>query len=75
MTSWLRPLPPSRPYHQLARTDVHRWWRPLVALLFIAVFGMGAMLALVLGVVMVVWTFTGEWLEFGSGSGTASLAG
>lgn len=70
MSSWLRPLPPSRPYHQLARNDVHRWWRPLVALLFIAVFGMGAMLALVLGMVIVVWAFTGEWLEFGSGSGT-----
>ena len=70
MSSWLRPLPPSRPYHQLARNDVHRWWRPLVALLFIVVFGTGAMLALVLGMIIVVWTFTGEWLEFGSGSGT-----
>lgn len=70
MSSWLRPLPPNRPYHQLARNDVHRWWRPLLVLLFIVVFGMGAMVALVLGMVIVVWTFTGEWLEFGSGSGT-----
>lgn len=70
MTAWLRPVPSSRPYHQLARNDVHRWWRPLVALLFIAVFGTGAMLALVLGMVIIVWIVTGEFLEFGSGSGT-----
>lgn len=69
MTVWLRPLPPSRPFHQLAHNDVYRWWRPLLGLLFIVVFGMGAMLALVLGLVIGVRAVTGHWLEFGSGSG------
>lgn len=67
MTSWLRPVPTTRPFHQLARNDVYRWWRPLVAFLVMALFGIGAMLALVVGMVIVVRGATGEWLEFGSG--------
>ena len=67
MTSWLRPVPPSRPFHQLARNDVYRWWRPVLGLVFIVVFGMGVMIALVLGMELAYWAFTGRWLEFGSG--------
>jgi membrane protease YdiL (CAAX protease family) len=66
--SWLRPLPPQRPFHQLARNDVYRWWRPVVALLFVVVFGVAAMLALTLGMLIVVRALTGHWLEF-AGSG------
>jgi hypothetical protein len=68
MTTWLRPVPPGRPFHQLARNDVYRWWRPLVAVLFIAVFSLGAMLALALVMLLAVWAVTGHWLEF-AGSG------
>lgn len=67
MTQWLRPIPPSRPFHQLARNDVHRWWRPLASLLFIVVFGVASMAALVIGTLTTVWMTTGEWLRFGSG--------
>jgi membrane protease YdiL (CAAX protease family) len=68
MTGWLRPIPPGRPFHQLGRNDAYRWWRPLGSLLFIAVCGVGAMLALALGMLIAVWTVTGHWLEF-AGSG------
>jgi membrane protease YdiL (CAAX protease family) len=31
--------PPLSPYHRLARTTVHRWWRPVVGTVFIVVCG------------------------------------
>ena len=31
------PAPPGEPYHRLARNAVHRWWRPLVGTLLLAV--------------------------------------
>jgi len=31
--------PPLTPYHRLARTAAHRWWRPIAGTVFIAVFG------------------------------------
>ncbi len=67
MTNWLREAPPGRPFHQLARHDMYRWWRPLLGLLFIVVVGIGVMLGLALGMELVVWALTGDWLEFGSG--------
>ncbi|GAA1535471.1 hypothetical protein GCM10009678_17430 [Actinomadura kijaniata] len=27
---WVVPVRPGVPFHQMARTDAHRWWRPLV---------------------------------------------
>ncbi|WP_328468424.1 CPBP family intramembrane metalloprotease [Actinoplanes sp. NBC_00393] len=33
----LIPPPPLTPYHRIARTAAHRWWRPVVGTLFIAV--------------------------------------
>ena len=65
--TWLRPLPPGQAFHQLARNDVYRWWRSAVGLLFIVVGAVAAMIALAVGMEMVVWTVTGDWLEFGSG--------
>jgi Predicted metal-dependent membrane protease len=32
----LVPPPPGTPYHRLARTPAHRWWRPLVGTLLVA---------------------------------------
>ncbi|MEU4423613.1 CPBP family glutamic-type intramembrane protease [Actinoplanes sp. NPDC024001] len=46
----LIPPPPSMPYHRLARTAAHRWWRPVLGTLFIAVAGV----ALTMGVFLVV---------------------
>jgi membrane protease YdiL (CAAX protease family) len=44
------PAPPGTPYHRLARNAVHRWWRPLVGTLVLAV------LAVILTIaVFVVW--------------------
>ncbi|ADG89701.1 CAAX amino protease [Thermobispora bispora] len=34
---WTVPPPPGTTYDQLARTAVHRWWRPIVGTLFIVV--------------------------------------
>lgn len=38
--------PPGTPYHRLARTDAHRWWRPLVGTVFVFIGGGGLGLAL-----------------------------
>lgn len=45
----LIPPPPSTAYHRLARTAAHRWWRPVVGTLFIAV----TAVVLTLGIVLV----------------------
>jgi membrane protease YdiL (CAAX protease family) len=66
MTSWLRPVPPGRPFHQLDRTDVHRWWRPMVGLVVLLVLAMAVTFAFVLWLVVAVWMATGEWLAFAS---------
>jgi membrane protease YdiL (CAAX protease family) len=66
MTSWLRPVPPGRPFHQLDRTDVHRWWRPMVGFVVLLVLAMAVTFAFVLWLVVTVWMATGEWLVFAS---------
>ena len=66
MTPWLRPVPPGRPFHQLDRTDVHRWWRPVVGLVLMLVLAVAVTFVFVLGLVITVWTLTGEWLNFAS---------
>jgi membrane protease YdiL (CAAX protease family) len=43
--------PPGTPYHRLARTALHRWWRPLVGTLFLFAVGLviiGVMIAAVI---------------------------
>ncbi|WP_051759460.1 CPBP family intramembrane glutamic endopeptidase [Herbidospora cretacea] len=37
LTSWIVPPPPGLRYDQLARTPVHRWWRPPLGTLLIVV--------------------------------------
>ena len=64
--TWLRPIPPGRPFHQLDRTDLHRWWRPVVGLVVMLVTAVASTIAFVLCLVVVVWAVTGEWLEFAS---------
>lgn len=60
-------VPPGRPYHQLARNETHRWWRPLVGTggIIIAFFGASAV---ALGIETVLYgisagTFTGLDLD------------
>ncbi|MEV5825943.1 lysostaphin resistance A-like protein [Spirillospora sp. NPDC052242] len=38
---WLVPSPRGVPFHRMARTDVHSWWRPLVGTVTIVVVGLG----------------------------------
>ena len=66
MVPWLRPIAPGRPFHQLDRTDVHRWWRPAVGLVLMLVLTVAATTIFVLWLVATVWTLTGEWLDFAS---------
>ncbi|TKK85484.1 CPBP family intramembrane metalloprotease [Herbidospora galbida] len=37
LTSWIVPPPPGLRYDQLARTPVHRWWRPLLGTVLVVV--------------------------------------
>lgn len=39
--------PPGSPYHRLARTAVHRWWRPVLGTLFITAAALVMMVAVV----------------------------
>lgn len=64
IVTWLRPMPPNRPFHQLDRTDVHRWWRPTAGLVAMITLAVAVTIAFVLGLVVMVWTVTGEWLRF-----------
>lgn len=41
--------PPGVPYHRLARTGLHRWWRPLVGTAFLVAVGMLAIGAVLIG--------------------------
>jgi membrane protease YdiL (CAAX protease family) len=43
----LIPAPPLTPYHRLARTAAHRWWRPLVGTVLVVVGGVALMLLLI----------------------------
>ncbi|WP_395111101.1 CPBP family intramembrane glutamic endopeptidase [Actinomadura sp. SCN-SB] len=57
---WTVPTPAGSPYHRMARTGAHRWWRPLVGTVAILVGGFA--MVLVLGVVALIVSslITGE---------------
>ncbi|WP_125617668.1 CPBP family intramembrane glutamic endopeptidase [Actinomadura sp. WAC 06369] len=38
---WIVPSPRGVPFHRMARTDAHSWWRPLVGTVTIIVVGLG----------------------------------
>lgn len=67
MTAWLRPAPTGRPFHQLAHTDVHRWWRPPLGLVTVMVLGIVVTLAFMLGTFVMAFAATGHWLRLGTG--------
>lgn len=62
-SSWTVPPPPGSRYHQLARTEVHRWWRPLVGSLAILGMGMGLAIGLLFAGMIIAVAVTGETPE------------
>ena len=58
--SWVVPTPPGTPYHRMARTAAHRWWRPWVGSLAILVGGLTATIALAVVVLAAVTLATGR---------------
>ncbi|WP_157431620.1 CPBP family intramembrane glutamic endopeptidase [Actinomadura hibisca] len=60
---WIVPPEPGRPFHQMARTAAHRWWRPLVGTLAILAAGLGLMMVLMIVGTIVQFAVTGEAAE------------
>jgi membrane protease YdiL (CAAX protease family) len=54
------PAPPGTPFHRLARTSPHRWWRPLVGTLFLLATGFAAMVAVMIVAVVAYMVSTGH---------------
>jgi membrane protease YdiL (CAAX protease family) len=46
--SWTVPAGPGTPFHRLARTSLHSWWRPLVGTLFAVAIGLVAIVGVML---------------------------
>ena len=57
---WTAPAPAGVPFHRMARTDVHRWWRPLLGSLAILGVGMGLTMGLLLVGMIIQVAVTGE---------------
>jgi membrane protease YdiL (CAAX protease family) len=57
---WTVPTPKAAPFHRLARNEVHRWWRPPVGTLGIAVVGMALVIGLMIVGVVVQALVTGD---------------
>jgi membrane protease YdiL (CAAX protease family) len=66
--------PQGRPFHQVARNEAHRWWRPLAGSLAVLVVGMGSVLLLMFAGMIVKVAVTGELPDTG-GTGTNSIFG
>ncbi|TMR07283.1 CPBP family intramembrane metalloprotease [Actinomadura soli] len=71
---WTVDAPKGAPFHRLARTEMHRWWRPVVGTLVIAACGMGLALGLMIIGMIIRVAATGE-LPDSSGSDTESIFG
>ncbi|MFD0683148.1 CPBP family intramembrane glutamic endopeptidase [Actinomadura fibrosa] len=54
------PAPPGTPFHRMARTAAHRWWRPLVGTIAVAAVGFGSALVLMLVGMVIRVAVTGE---------------
>lgn len=72
--------PKGRPFHQVARNEAHRWWRPLVGSLAIVVIGVGLAVLVMLVGTIVRAVVTGDAPDTGTdvdsvfGNKTADLA-
>ncbi|WP_433327604.1 lysostaphin resistance A-like protein [Spirillospora sp. CA-294931] len=73
------PTPEGRPYHQMARSRAHRWWRPVAGTLVLMVGGLSAVIVVFLVGMIVNAIVTGELPEEQAGdrffpNSTADLA-
>ncbi|MCW2915571.1 MAG: family intrarane metalloprotease [Actinomycetia bacterium] len=57
---WVVAAPPGTPYHRLARTALHRWWRPLVGTLFLFAVGFVVIIAVMIVAMIVYAVSTGH---------------
>lgn len=62
---WTVAPPPGTPYHHMARTEVHRWWRPLLGTLTLLGVGMISVIGLLFVATVVAWAVTGEMPDSG----------
>jgi membrane protease YdiL (CAAX protease family) len=54
---------PGTPFHQLGRTELHRWWRPIVSTLFLVAAGLALSVG-VYGVWLIGhWTIAGDFVQ------------
>lgn len=67
---WVVDSEPGVPFHRMARTAAHRWWRPLVGSLSLVAVGFVLMMALVLVAFVVQTIATGEPPDSGGDDGT-----
>jgi membrane protease YdiL (CAAX protease family) len=49
----VRTAPPGTAYHRMARTEAHRWWKPLVGTGVVFAGGFGALIAVAVGIYIV----------------------
>ncbi|MFI0411075.1 lysostaphin resistance A-like protein [Actinomadura sp. 3N508] len=71
---WTVEAPKGSPFHRLARTEMHRWWRPLVGTLAIVAAGTGLALGLMIVGMIIRVAATGELPE-ASGSDSELIFG
>ncbi|CNE22569.1 CAAX amino terminal protease self-immunity [Mycobacterium tuberculosis] len=71
---WTVPPPEGRPYHQAARNEAHRWWRPLLGGVLLLVGGFGLAIPLMVVGMIVNAAVTGEMPD-PTATGTDSIFG
>ncbi|WP_131740532.1 CPBP family intramembrane glutamic endopeptidase [Actinomadura roseirufa] len=71
---WVVPTPPGTPFHRMARTAAHRWWRPLVGTLAVAGAGFALAIAMMILGLIVRIAVTGD-LPDNAGPESDSLFG
>lgn len=70
---WTVPPPEGRPFHQAARNEAHRWWRPLVGTLAVLVVGFGLQVPLFIVGMIVQTLVTGDTVDLASAEGDSIL--
>ncbi|KAB2364303.1 CPBP family intramembrane glutamic endopeptidase [Actinomadura montaniterrae] len=67
---WTAGPPPGTPFHRMARTPLHRWWRPLAGSAAIIVAGMALMIGMLVVAIVIRVIATGDAPDTGNGSDT-----
>ncbi|MER6810431.1 lysostaphin resistance A-like protein [Spirillospora sp. NPDC000708] len=71
---WTAAPPPGTPFHRMARTPLHRWWRPLVGSAVIIVAGMALAIGMMIIGIVVRVIATGDAPD-ATGSGADTIFG